>query len=73
MLINRSAWPHNRSTYDKLLGFIVAAAAEDFPDATRVRVSYLRSRTPSAADLRADKRSPDKEIRVRVRELEAAR
>ncbi len=72
MVINLAAWKHNRGVYEKLLRWIADAAAEDFPEATRVRVAYLRGETPSAAQLRAGERGEDKQIRVVVRELGSA-
>ena len=71
--INLAAWRHNRGLYKKLIEWIADRAAEDFPEASRVRVFYLRAKTPTAKELRAGMRAQDEEIHVAIRELEARR
>ena len=71
--INLAAWKHNRGLYKKLIAWIADRAAEDFPEATRVRVSYLRHKTPTAEQLRAGVETEDEEIHVAIRGLEERR
>ena len=70
VVINRAVWRHNHRIYARLLAWIVDAAAHDFPDATRVRVSFVRGPTPKPNQ--AESKTPT-EVRVRVRDLAAAR
>lgn len=49
----RYAWLSYRPKYQRLVGWIAARVGEDFPEATRVRVSYEKYATPSPQDVRA--------------------
>ncbi len=43
----RMGWPHFKQPRKHLMDFVAKQAAHDFPDAHRVRVSFLRSETPT--------------------------
>ncbi len=49
----RYAWPAYRGRYKRLSSWLAHRALEDFPDASAVRVRWLRQRSPSPAELRS--------------------
>ncbi|NVB39449.1 hypothetical protein G6O69_16525 [Pseudenhygromyxa sp. WMMC2535] len=71
--IHRASWAHRRGDNERLVQWIADEAARDFPAATQVRVSWLRARSPTPAQVRDDARPEPKEERVRVLDLEARR
>jgi hypothetical protein len=48
----RYSWKAYRKDYRRMCAWIAAEAATDFPEASRVRVRWLRQRTPSPAEVR---------------------
>jgi len=51
--IFRYAWKHYRRSRTQFTEWIADRVAEDFPDAERVRVSFMRFRTPSPEEVRS--------------------
>lgn len=49
----RYAWKHFRHGRKRFTEWVAREVAHDFPEATRVRVSFLRYRTPTPAEARA--------------------
>ena len=47
----RYGWLHERRGYQGLVRWITRQAAVDFPDATRVRVQFLKARSPTPEEL----------------------
>ena len=71
--IHRASWAHHNRDHTRLSDWIADEAARDFPTATRVRVSFIRARTPTPAQTRAGEAPSEKEERVRLRVLEGRR
>jgi hypothetical protein len=46
----RMGWPQYKALRRNFLDFVAERAAAEFPDATRVRVAFLRSETPTPAE-----------------------
>ncbi|MCA9572454.1 MAG: hypothetical protein KC656_31660 [Myxococcales bacterium] len=65
----RYAWPPFRKPYDAFAAWLADRAADDFPDATRVRVSYTKRRSPSPEEVRAGTRPEGRTILARTFEL----
>lgn len=65
----RMGWPQFRSPRGHFTAFVAARAAEEFPDATRVRVAFLRSETPPPAQTAAGVRPEVTRELVNVRDL----
>jgi hypothetical protein len=66
----RYAWPPYRKRYAQLVRWIAARVREDFPEATRVRVSYEKYATPSPQDAREGRVPEGRTILARVVSLE---
>ncbi len=49
----RYAWARYARTYPRFVDWVAREAREDFPEATRVRVSFFKYRTRSPAEVRA--------------------
>jgi hypothetical protein len=49
----RYAWPAFKGPYQHLARWVAGRVAEDFPDATRVRLRWHQRATPSPEDMRA--------------------
>jgi hypothetical protein len=73
VVVQRASWAHRRADYKRLANWIADEAARDFPDATRVRLSFIRARTLTAKQVRAGQLPDAKEERKLVRELEGRR
>lgn len=65
----RFGWDHFKRGRQELVDFVAAQVREDFPDAARVRVSFVRYRTPTPAETRAGVRPDEERALVNVREL----
>lgn len=65
----RYAWKHIRRGRVHFVDWLAREAAEDFPDAERIRVSFERFRTPSAAETRAGVVPKTRRVLANVREL----
>ena len=59
--------------YGRLVAWLAREAAHDFPEATHVRVLYLRSRTPTPEQQLAGELPTPKKQRAKVRKLEELR
>lgn len=71
--IHLASWPHRRRDYRRLAAWIADEAARDFPEATHVRLSFVRARSRTPEQVRAGMAPPDKEERRLVRDLEDRR
>ncbi len=71
--IHDASWPHHDPAYRRLGAWIADEAARDFPDATQVRLSFVRARTPTPEQVRAGTSSAQKEERPLVFDLEDRR
>lgn len=73
VIVGRTSWPHRKGLYKRVVDWVASLAAADFPEATRVRVCYLRAPTPTPAQRRAGDIPEGKLERCRRRSLEALR
>lgn len=64
--IFRFAWKSYRRHYEAFGRWVADRAREDFPDATRVRLSFDKYRTPSPEEVREDRRPPAERILERT-------
>jgi hypothetical protein len=71
-LIFRLSWANYRSEYVAFAEWVGRRAAVDFPDATKVRVRFMKRETPSAAEARAGEGEPEKPTQARTITLKAA-
>jgi hypothetical protein len=71
-LIFRLSWANYRTEYVAFADWVGRRAAQDFPDATKVRVRFMKRATPSAADVRAGQGEAEKPTQVRTITLKAA-
>jgi hypothetical protein len=71
-LLFRMSWANYRTEYIALADWIGRQAAADFPDATKVRVRFMKRATPSAAAVRAGEGEPEKPTQVRTIVLQGA-
>lgn len=69
----RAAWPHFRVSRRELVSWLERLAASDFPDAQRLRVSFLRYRTRSPEEVRAGREVAVTPELVSVRDLDRVR
>lgn len=67
----RYAWEHYRTPRKEFADWVAVRAAEDFPEAVKVRVSFVRYRTRSPEEVRAGTPPAEKRELVQVRELGA--
>ena len=71
--VGQAGWAHRKRLYKRLVSWIAAEAARDFPEASHVRVLYLRAPTPSPAELLAGEQPEAKKQRAKTRSLEKLR
>ena len=62
----RYAWKSFRGSYKKLARWLAVRAFQDFPDATEVRVRWLKQQTPSPREVRAGDEPPVKPFATRT-------
>jgi hypothetical protein len=65
----RYAWDHYRVARSQFADWVARRAAEDFPDAERVRVYFVRYRTRSPEEVRAGTPASEKRELVQIRAL----
>jgi hypothetical protein len=65
----RYGWPHYRSSRVAFADWVAARAAKDFPNAQQVRVSFVKYRTPSPAEVRAGIEPVETRELVEIRRL----
>ena len=65
----RYAWDHYRATRREFAEWVADRAAVDFPEATQVRVSFMRYRTRSPDEVRSGFVAPEKRELVEIRKL----
>lgn len=68
----RLAWPHYKAQRKHFVDFVAARVAEEFPDARKVRVAFLRQETPTAAETAAGRAPQVTRELANSRELRAA-
>lgn len=69
----RYAWPHFKGPRHRFTEWVAREVAEEFPEAERVRVSFLRYRTPSPEEVRAGEEPPAKQELANMRRLQRYR
>jgi hypothetical protein len=69
----RYAWDHYRSTRRQFADWVATQAVTAFPEATQVRVSFVRYRTPSPEEVREGIAPAEKREMIEVRDLTAHR
>ncbi|MEN0068312.1 MAG: hypothetical protein AAGA48_39700 [Myxococcota bacterium] len=65
----RYAWKHYRKGRTEFTAWVSRQVGEDYPDAKRVRVSFLRYRTPSPEEVRAGTPIEEKRVLKNVRKV----
>jgi len=68
-VVFRYGWPHYGAARKEFANWVAERAAQDFPGATRVRVSFLSYRTPSPDEVRAGIRPVENRELVEIRKL----
>ncbi|MCB9797578.1 MAG: hypothetical protein H6741_33230 [Alphaproteobacteria bacterium] len=68
--IFRFPWPPYRGSYESFVRWLTPRIAEDFPQASRARVQFIKYRTPSPEEVLEDRRPPGKVILDRTVKLE---
>ncbi|MEL6345814.1 MAG: hypothetical protein AAFV53_22075 [Myxococcota bacterium] len=71
--IFRYAWKHYGRSYKHFGEWIAAEAAEEFPEATLIRLRYERFRTPTPEQVREENRPPSTFVHPRTFQLETFR
>ncbi|MEQ1568227.1 MAG: hypothetical protein ABMA64_21490 [Myxococcota bacterium] len=69
----RYGWEHYRNTRKEFATWVAGRAADAFPDAHRVRVSFVRYRTRSPEEVRAGTPVEEKRELEQVRDLDTLR
>jgi hypothetical protein len=65
----RYGWPHYGPSRNDFADWVALHAARDFPEARQVRVSFVKYRSPSPAEVRAGIEPVEKRDLVEIRRL----